>query len=54
MPSAISPSPRRGGRAEEAVDALEQALGRYECKKNVAMVAHVRPKLEPLRENYRS
>ena len=37
------------GRAEEAAQALEQALDRYERKKNLAMVAQVRPKLEELR-----
>jgi class 3 adenylate cyclase/tetratricopeptide (TPR) repeat protein len=37
------------GRCDEAVDALEQALERYERKKNRAMVAQVRPKLEALR-----
>jgi tetratricopeptide (TPR) repeat protein len=37
------------GRAHEAVDALEQALDRYERKKNLAMVAEVRPRLEALR-----
>ena len=37
------------GRSDEAVDALEQALERYERKKNLAMVAQVKPKLEELR-----
>jgi tetratricopeptide (TPR) repeat protein len=37
------------GRAGEAVEALEQALDRYGRKKNLAMVAQVRPKLEELR-----
>jgi tetratricopeptide (TPR) repeat protein len=37
------------GRTEEAATALEQALDRYERKKNLAMVAQVRPKLEALR-----
>ena len=37
------------GRADEAVAALEQALDRYERKKNLAMVAQVRPRLEELR-----
>ena len=37
------------GRTDEAADALEQALERYERKKNLAMVAQVRPKLEALR-----
>ena len=45
--------PRRGaaaaGRSDEAADALEQALERYERKKNLAMAAQVRPKLEALR-----
>jgi tetratricopeptide (TPR) repeat protein len=36
------------GRTDEAADALEQALERYERKKNVAMVAQVRPRLESL------
>jgi hypothetical protein len=39
----------RAGRTEEAVDALGQALDRYEGKKNLAMVAQVRPRLEALR-----
>jgi class 3 adenylate cyclase/tetratricopeptide (TPR) repeat protein len=37
------------GRTDEAAEALEQALERYERKKNLAMVAQVRPKLEELR-----
>jgi hypothetical protein len=37
------------GRTGEAAAALEQALERYERKKNLAMVAQVRPKLEALR-----
>ena len=37
------------GRTDEAVEALEQALDRYERKKNLAMVAQVRPKLDSLR-----
>ena len=37
------------GRTEEAANALEQALDRYERKKNLAMVAQVRPRLEELR-----
>jgi hypothetical protein len=37
------------GRADEAAEALEQALDRYERKKNLAMVAEVRPRLEALR-----
>ena len=38
------------GRTHEAAVALEQALERYERKKNLAMVAQVRPKLEALRQ----
>ncbi len=38
------------GRPGEAAAALEQALGRYERKKNLAMLAQVRPKLEELRK----
>jgi class 3 adenylate cyclase len=38
------------GDTEEAVTALEQAHDRYERKKNLAMVAQVRPKLEELRK----
>ncbi|MFN2470819.1 MAG: tetratricopeptide repeat protein, partial [Gaiellaceae bacterium] len=41
---------RAAGRLREAADTLEQALERYERKKNLAMVAQVRPKLEALRE----
>jgi class 3 adenylate cyclase/tetratricopeptide (TPR) repeat protein len=37
------------GRADEAAAALEQALERYERKKNLAMLAQVRPQLEALR-----
>jgi tetratricopeptide (TPR) repeat protein len=37
------------GRTAEATAALEQALERYVRKKNLAMVAQVRPKLEELR-----
>ena len=37
------------GRTDEAAEALEQALKRYERKKNLAMVAQVRTKLEALR-----
>jgi class 3 adenylate cyclase len=37
------------GRTDEAAQALEQALERYERKKNLAMVAQVRPRLEELR-----
>jgi tetratricopeptide (TPR) repeat protein len=36
------------GRTEEAAEALKQALERYERKKNLAMVAQVRPKVESL------
>ena len=42
------------GRTEEAAAALEQALERYERKKNLAMVAQVRPKLETLRASTQS
>jgi class 3 adenylate cyclase/tetratricopeptide (TPR) repeat protein len=38
------------GRTEEAAEALDQALDRYERKKNLAMVAQVRPKLDALRD----
>jgi hypothetical protein len=38
------------GRSSEAAAALAQALDRYERKKNLAMVAQVRPKLEELRK----
>ncbi len=38
-----------GGRTDEAAAALEQALDRFERKKNLAMVAQVRPRLEALR-----
>ena len=41
------------GRTDEAADALEQALERYERKKNLAMVAQVKPKLEALRQKRR-
>jgi class 3 adenylate cyclase/tetratricopeptide (TPR) repeat protein len=37
------------GRTEEAAQTLEQALERYERKKNLAMVAQVQPRLEALR-----
>jgi len=37
------------GRTEEAAATLEQALERYERKKNLALVAQVRPRLEALR-----
>ena len=39
---------KRGDR-DDAAEALEQALDRYERKKNLAMVAQVKPKLEELR-----
>ena len=49
MRSATSPRClRAAGRTEEAAEALEQALERYERKKNLAMVAQVRPSLERL------
>ncbi|MBA3717270.1 MAG: AAA family ATPase [Actinobacteria bacterium] len=38
------------GRREEAADAYEQAIERYARKKNLAMVAQARPRLEALRE----
>jgi tetratricopeptide (TPR) repeat protein len=38
------------GRTDEAAEALEQALERYERKMNLAMVAQVRPKLKALSE----
>jgi tetratricopeptide (TPR) repeat protein len=37
-----------GGRADEAAGAFEQALDRFERKKNLAMVAQVRPRLAAL------
>jgi class 3 adenylate cyclase/tetratricopeptide (TPR) repeat protein len=37
------------GRYDEAAATLEQALERYERKKNLAMVAQVRPRLEAMR-----
>ena len=37
------------GRSDDAAAALEQALDRYGRKKNLAMVAQVKPKLEELR-----
>jgi hypothetical protein len=36
------------GRKEEALTALRDSLERYERKKNVAMAAQVRPRLEAL------
>ena len=41
------------GRAEEAAEALEQALARYERKGNVVMAARTRDRLEALREEVR-
>jgi class 3 adenylate cyclase/tetratricopeptide (TPR) repeat protein len=38
-----------GGRTDEAADALEQALDRYERKKNLAMAAQARARLDALR-----
>jgi hypothetical protein len=38
------------GRGDEAAEALAQALERYERKKNLAMVAQVKPKPEELRK----
>ncbi len=40
----------RAGRTDEAAATLEHALERYERKKNLAMLAQVRPKLEELRK----
>jgi len=37
------------GKIEDAVDAFEEALTRYERKKNLAMVAQVQPRLSALR-----
>jgi tetratricopeptide (TPR) repeat protein len=37
------------GRADEAVTALEEAIGRYERKRNLAMVAQLTPKLSEFR-----
>jgi class 3 adenylate cyclase/tetratricopeptide (TPR) repeat protein len=37
------------GRTDEAAETLEQALERYERKKNLAMLAQVRPQLDALR-----
>jgi tetratricopeptide (TPR) repeat protein len=42
------------GRTDEAAEALEQALDRYERKKNLAMVAQVKPKLADIRAHVRS
>jgi transposase len=38
------------GRTDKAAETLEQALKRYERKKNLAMVAQIQPKLEELRK----
>jgi hypothetical protein len=38
------------GRTDEAAAALEQALDRYERKKNLALAEQVRSRLEALRE----
>ena len=38
------------GRTEEAAEALEQALARYERKGNVVMAARTRDRLEALRK----
>ena len=38
------------GRVDQAAGALEQALQRYEAKRNLAMVAQVRPRLDAVRE----
>ena len=40
---------RAANKTMDAADALEQALERYERKKNLAMVAQVRPRLEALK-----
>jgi hypothetical protein len=37
------------GRRNEAAETLEQALERYERKKNLAMIARLRSRLEGLR-----
>ena len=54
LPGRRALRPRRGlaaaGRGDEAADALEQALERYERKKNLAMVAQVKPTLDALRQ----
>ena len=42
------------GRIEEAIEALEDALARYERKKCLAMVAQVKPQLQALRESIRA
>jgi tetratricopeptide (TPR) repeat protein len=38
------------GRAEEAAEAFEQALARYERKGNIVMAARTRDRLEALKE----
>jgi hypothetical protein len=38
------------GRTNEATSSLEQAIDRYERKKNIAMVAQVRTRREALRK----
>ena len=38
------------GKPDEAAAALEQALERYERKKNLAMVAQLSPRLEEVRK----
>jgi class 3 adenylate cyclase/tetratricopeptide (TPR) repeat protein len=42
------------GRRDEATAALKQALERYERKRNLAMAAQVRPRLEALRDEARA
>jgi tetratricopeptide (TPR) repeat protein len=39
------------GRSEEAIEAFDQALGRYERKGNVVMAERMRERLAALREN---
>ena len=41
------------GKTDEAVEALEQALDRYQRKENLAMVAQIQPRLERLRAGKR-
>ena len=41
------------GRAEDATEAFEQALARYERKGNVVMAARMRDRLEGLRQETR-
>jgi hypothetical protein len=38
-----------GGQFDESFDALEEAITRYEHKKNLAMVAQLTPRLAELR-----